>query len=324
MTYPTLLILFLLLLGASRERKDWNKIKKESTSSFEIVASPSHDDYEILATSIFEFIELVMEFESTSQFPSLEQAKLLLEDKEKLNYFPTKISKVGGAIKLPPASNDIVTGDREGSGETFTSSYESNYDANDATVDVPMKHDLAADKTLEILLSYSEKLAENSLKDDKSEEEDFLPIMAHLSPYLLGDGNPIWGIYKLLRKNEGKYSKRRMPAYFGGFHLVLETHKKRGSLFGSSHLCDVFRNWRNSDTQLEWVMDPGDPSQVDDEMAMYHLGKFTKILISLTFCYYQIYLFCLNSFLFYFIILFLLILIFNLYLQQCMLLPCVA
>ena len=54
---------------------------------------------------------------------------------------------------------------------------------------------------------------------------------------------------------------------------MLETHKKRGSLFGDSHLCDVFRRWRRTDKMLEWVMDPGDPGQVNDEMLMYHLGK---------------------------------------------------
>ena len=137
---------------------------------------------------------------------------------------------------------------------------------------MPLKHDLASDKTLEILLHYSQTLADNALKEENNDEEDFEPIMATLSPYLLGDGNPIWGIYKQLRRDKAKY-KRQMPAYFGGFHLVLETHKKRGSLFGDSHLCDVFRRWRRTDKMLEWVMDPGDPSQVNDEMVMVHLGK---------------------------------------------------
>lgn len=265
------------LIGASRQRKNWDEVKKESTSSFEKIASPSSHDYDLLASSIFDFIELVMDLEAKEQFPSLETAQLLIQNKEEMNYFPTKISQVDGGIKLPTKNSE--TDDNGQSRETFSCSYESNYDANDATIDVPLQHDLAADKTLEILLSYSETLAENALKDenDKDEEQDFPPIMSQLSPYLLWDGNPIWGIYKHLRKNGDNY-KRRMPAYFGGFHLVLETHKKRGSLFGESHLRDIFRNWRKSDKQLDWVMDPGDPSQIDDEMIMYHLGKFELIL----------------------------------------------
>ena len=102
-------------------------------------------------------------------------------------------------------------------------------------VHIPLKQDLAADRTLEVLLAYSEKLAKNTLQDQNSEEEDFTPMMSELSLYLLGDGNPIWGIYKHLRKNDGRYS-RRMPAYFGGYHLVLKTHKKRGALFRNSQL----------------------------------------------------------------------------------------
>ena len=183
-----------------------------------------------------------------------------------MKYFSAKVPQKDGAIRIPPADAEAVG--------TFSCSYETNYEANNAIVDVPMKQDLASDKTLDMLLSYSETLADNVLKQKNEEEEDFPPIMSAISPYLLGDGNPIWGIYKQLKREGGssKY-KRRMPAYFGGFHLVLETHKKRGSLFGDSHLCDVFRRWRRTDKMLEWVMDPGDPGQVNDEMLMYHLGK---------------------------------------------------
>ena len=161
-----------------------------------------------------------------------------------------------------------------GTSETL-STFDTNYDANSATVDVPIKFDLASDETLDILLSYSEALADNCMKDQVSKEENYTPISLGISPYLCGDGNPIWGIYKQLRKNGANY-KRKMPAYFGGFHLVLETHKKRGSLFGDTHLRDIFRKWRPTDKQLDWVMAPGDPNQVDSEIVMYHLGEYTK------------------------------------------------
>mmetsp|Transcript_31618 Transcript_31618/g.36892 ORF Transcript_31618/g.36892 Transcript_31618/m.36892 type:complete len:106 (+) Transcript_31618:791-1108(+) len=49
---------------------------------------------------------------------------------------------------------------------------------------------------------------------------------------------------------------------FGGFHLLLETHKKRGSIFGTTHLRDFFSKLRNSDKQqLDWVMGPEDPKR---------------------------------------------------------------
>ena len=259
----------IISLGASRRRKDWNKIKNEDSSSFDLIASPSSDDYNLRGSSILDFIQLVMTLEGKGHIPSYESAKILLQDEEKLNHYAYKVPEYDGAIKLPPDSDGI-------SKQNISCTYETNYDANNATVDVPLQQDLATDKTLEILLAYSESLAKNCLENKKNDDEDsnnnFTPIMNDLCPYLLGDGNPIWGIYKLLRKNEGKYGKR-MPAYFGGFHLVLETHKKRGSLFADTHLCDIFRQWRPSDKQLEWVMSPGDPNQVNDEMMMYHLGK---------------------------------------------------
>ena len=189
------------------------------------------DDYDLLATSVLNFIELVVDLESKGHFPSYEKVNKLVEDKEEMKYFSAKVPKKDGSIRIPPPADTEAVG-------TFSCSFETKYDANKATVDVPMKEDLASDKTLEMLLAYSETLADNALKGKNEEEdnEDFPPIMSNLSPYLLGDGNPIWGIYKLLKKAGDSKYKRRMPAFFGGFHLVLETHKKRGALFGGSHL----------------------------------------------------------------------------------------
>ena len=279
---PFILFLYNQISGACRDRKEWKYIKKEKESSFENVAAPTMNDFNLFGKSILDFIEMVMDFESNSKFPSLGGAKELLEDKEKMACFDLTVPALRKDIKF---DDEIIDDVRESGGDlqgrqTLSCAFETNYDANTATVDVPLKHDLASDKTLDILLSYSETVADNCLKDEVSEEEDYSPITSEISPYLCGDGNPIWGIYKQLRKCEGtgKY-KRRMPAYFGGFHLILETHKKRGSLFGETHLRDIFRKWRPSDKMLDWVMTPGDPGQVDEEMVMYHLGEKKKIKI---------------------------------------------
>ena len=128
-----------------------------------------------------------------------------------MNYFSGSATQQDSAICIPSANNKAF-GTISCSDPT---TYETNYDANNATVDVTMRLDLAADRTLAILLDYSETLADNALKAKNNEEEDFEPIMATLSPYLLGDGNPIWCIYKHLRKEKSKY-KQQMSAYFGG------------------------------------------------------------------------------------------------------------
>ena len=83
------------IIGASRQRKNWNEIKNESTSSFEKIATPNSSDYDILASSILDFIELVMDLEEKKKFPSFETARSLMEDKEKMNYymsFPSDLS----------------------------------------------------------------------------------------------------------------------------------------------------------------------------------------------------------------------------------------
>ena len=265
----------ILTSGASRERKDWKYAKRNEESSFEIVATPNMNDYNLLGESILEFIEVVMDFESSGKFPSIDMAKELLNDKEKMKYFDLEIPDLRKGVNLGGDQEVFdIEESGEGAKETVSATFETNYDANAAIVDVPLQYDLAADKTLDILLSYSETLADNCLKEDEtSEEEGFTPITSEISPYLCGDGNPIWGIYKKLRKCGSAKYKRKMPAYFGGFHLVLETHKKRGSLFGDTHLRDVFRRWRPSDKMLDWVMSPGDPNQINSEMVMYHLGK---------------------------------------------------
>ena len=78
--------------GASRQRRKWSEIKSETSSSFQKVATPDSNDYELLSGSILEFIELVMELELQDQFPSDETARILLDDEEEMNYFPTKNS----------------------------------------------------------------------------------------------------------------------------------------------------------------------------------------------------------------------------------------
>ena len=218
-----------------------------------------------------ESVELVMDLESKGKFPSIEKAKELLSDKEKLKYFDLSIPDLKKNRVVESDMVGIEVDNSGGRSETLCT-FDTNYDANSVTVDVPIKSDLASDETIDILLSYSETLADNCMKDQVSKEENYTPILSEISPYLCGDGNPIWNIYKQLRKNEADY-KRKMPAYFGGFHLILETHKKRGSLFGDTHLRDIFRKWRPTDKQLDWVMAPGDPNQVDSEIVMYHLGE---------------------------------------------------
>lgn len=59
---------------------------------------------------------------------------------------------------------------------------------------------------------------------------------------------------------------------------MLETHKLRGKMFGYAHLREVWGHWRSTKAQLDWVMFPGDPNQVEDELVMYYLGAIAAAI----------------------------------------------
>lgn len=219
-----------------------------------------------------------MSLESQNKLPSYEEAKELLNDKSQMKGYPHKIPQKNASRKILSNEKDLFADiNPNDKNETIALEVNTNYEANNAVVDVPIHHDLASDQTLHMLILYSITLYENCMKNDKeSKDETYRPIMEDLYPILLGDGSPIWGIYKLLKRGDidiDKAQQQLIRAFFGGFHTGLETHKKRGLLFGDTHLRDVFSLWRDSQAQLDWVMDPGDPSQIDEELIMYHCGK---------------------------------------------------
>jgi hypothetical protein len=65
------------------------------------------------------------------------------------------------------------------------------------------------------------------------------------------------------------------------FSFGFASSQKRGDMFGPTHLCDFFSAWRTADKQLDWVMHPGDPNQVDAELIMYLLAMYTAAIQSL-------------------------------------------
>ena len=99
---------------------------------------------------------------------------------------------------------------------------------------------------------------------------------------LLGDGNPTHMIQNILQEEDETASRyKNVKAFTGGFHMILEAHRKRGSLFGMSHLEDIFSCWRTSIGQLKWVMNPGDPNQIDSELVMYVLAIYVAAICAL-------------------------------------------
>eukprot|EP00978_Attheya_sp_CCMP212_P010044 scaffold24040_cov56-Attheya_sp.AAC.3 len=52
-------------------------------------------------------------------------------------------------------------------------------------------------------------------------------------------------------------------------------HRKRGDIFGPTHLREIFSLWRKTNKQLDWVMSPGDPTQMSDELLLVILAQYT-------------------------------------------------
>ena len=159
----------------------------------------------------------------------------------------------------------------------YDKKFQTNYDANNATIDCPMHIDLATDETVEALMSYSSKLGTNALETEEGSSSDaylwhgLVPIMQTFGVPLCGDGNPTWAINKIMRQKYETYHDK-VKGFFGGFHLLLEAHKKRGDLFGPTHMADIFGAFRLTEKQLQWVLHPGDPNQIDSELIMVHLA----------------------------------------------------
>jgi len=105
-------------------------------------------------------------------------------------------------------------------------------------------------------------------------------IMNEYGVALLGDGNPTYMMNNLIKEKDDLYGNK-LRSFFGGFHLMLESHRKRGDLFAKSHLEDVFSSWRTSEGQLKWVMNPGDPNQINAELVMYVLAVYVSAMRAL-------------------------------------------
>jgi hypothetical protein len=281
-------IVFIISIGASRVRKDWMEEREKEDVTYESVVQPSSQDVDLLAESILPLINLIMKLEFDKLLPSDDEVRSFLKDNEQdegINW-PTTIPQEYGTRKLvvpedDSLAEDIIAVTTVHDHDNECQQFATNYEANNATVDCPMNMDLASDETVQSLMKYTASLGTSALKADSSiNDDDIDPIMGSFGVPLLGDGNPSWAINKILRKTRDTY-KNKVQGFFGGFHLVLEAHKKRGDMFGPTHLRDFFSAWRTTDKQLDWVMHPGDPNQVDAELIMYHLAMYTAAIRSL-------------------------------------------
>jgi hypothetical protein len=159
-----------------------------------------------------------------------------------------------------------------------------NLEANDATVDRPLRADLNSTSCVMAVLDYALQVRDAilNLEEDEDAEEDgedaefwlnTQPLMESYGIPIACDGSPAYATSVLKRKEEDKY--KYILCFSGGFHLELEMHRKRGDIFGPTHLREIFSSWRKTNKQLDWVMSPGDPTQMSDELLLVILAQYT-------------------------------------------------
>jgi hypothetical protein len=211
--------------------------------------------------------------------------------------------------------DDTDIGDIDNLDNEHTTNNNTMYSRNNATVDSPIKEDLNAQKTVMGIVNYFCAIKERCLKfttradgeggtiaaaAKDGEESDGgdtdgdtdgnpwaaagwapndwpEPWMEGRGVYLCGDGQPTFAMLRLKKTHDDFKEKVFLP-FNGGFHTMLETHKLRGKMFGYAHLREVWGHWRSTKAQLDWVMFPGDPNQVEDELVMYYLGAIAAAI----------------------------------------------
>ena len=269
------------------KRKEWLEIR--DNVDFHDVLGVHETDIDHLATSTFSAIASILEvFE---QLPTPDEAINLLATKNKA-CIESKFhvaEKVREDEVLNEGDDGIVTSKRvhhyltlnEEEVDDCEEKYASQYERNDAHIDRPAKLDLNSANTCKFLMDYADEHRKQTVnKAAKGRWKNIPKIMEKIPIPLCCDGNPCHQMWNIIKENRSTYDKK-VASYAGGFHNNLEGHRKRGDVFGKTHLEDFFWCWRPTEGQLSWVLKPGDPNQISGELPMYVLGLYAAAILGL-------------------------------------------
>ena len=266
----------------SRVRKVWADIREET--SFDQIMGIDDGDNDRFASSIVKFISALLDQESRGMIPSTAAARNLLyttENRKSIEWV-TGISEDQGVrtVNEGDANSSHVVTRMSDVLEEDVDKFQTSLERNNAIVDRPMKADLNSKSTVKSLMNYALDIRRNVLDTDPEDDwwDNITPIMEDIELPLLGDGSPTYAISTILRTDEDNKYRGKVKGVGGGFHLLLEAHRKCGSLFSGSHLIDIFSSWRTTPGQLNWVLDPGDPGQIDAELVMYILALYVSAI----------------------------------------------
>lgn len=104
--------------------------------------------------------------------------------------------------------------------------------------------------------------------------------MQQYGPFICGDGSPTFALISLQEKDP-RYRNRRYQAMNGGFHGNMENHKMMGQMFGLVYLIELISSWRDTEAKQQWILNPGDPNQKEDEMKMWYIAQIEAAVLAL-------------------------------------------
>lgn len=252
----------------SRERKKWIDVRKTEEGSYAAILMPTKDDCNLFAGTIIDIYHAVMVGESEAIFPSLDKSRELLRTEAFRN------GKIPNIWKCPQYRGRLVLdAPDEDEGEEAV--------CEDVHYDNPMRQDLNKKATVINLIKYLCCIINDMLQNDTlGDNEDDVPIVEDVPVTLCGDGSPTSTAQNWLR-DDGRSFAKTVCASFGGFHLMLEVFKKRGTLFEHTHLRNLFAMTRMSSKQQDYVLNPSDPNQADAETIGMHAGIILSSLRNL-------------------------------------------
>ena len=254
---------------------------EDDTNFYDNLVKPNISDTNIIAKSVFNCIYQIMMAEEKGIFPSITEAKeIIAEDVYQRRSPPTwnNTAYLGEQMFI-----DVEEGE---SGEEV------------CMYDLPMRLDLNKKDTVKEVMKYSAAIRKYIIACDPTTSTDlngFTPILETMRIAMAGDGSPINAAQNILREiqveneeedeeeqeqeesEEEKDFRTVLPA-FGGFHLMLEIFKKRGSLFDVTHLRSITSMYRESKKAVDYVLNPSDPNQANREMMCYHLAVYLSAI----------------------------------------------
>jgi hypothetical protein len=261
----------------SRERKNWAEEREKDDVGYETVIAPRAEDHDRHASAILGVIDVLLKMVKDETMFTHEDAQHMVENNSCEWIF--KVTDTFGRQSLvePPDGGRIesvyveVDDDTEGA---------THLEANNAFSDVPMQADLNKISTCEAVMDYTalNQAAILAQEDDEEGWENEEPILLNSPATLACDGAPAKMMKRMQTKDPDKYVGTIIS---GGFHMLLSAYKALGKMFGASHLVDFFSLWRKTDGQLKWVMEPGDPNQIEDELIMMIFGLLIDAIMGL-------------------------------------------